>query len=638
MVVTSNGEEVQAQVNPKYDRKSELKDFDDSKTGVKGLVDAGVSKIPRIFICEKNQLDNISTTSSVASQFSVPILDFEGLDGGAAQRGKIIEKVRDACEKWGFFQVVNHGIPGNVMGDMIDGVRRFYEQDTEVKKGFYSRDATRKFKYNSNFDLYEAPAANWRDTFACVMAPQSPDPQELPAVCRDILIEYSKHVMRLGLKLFELFSEALGLNPNHLKDMDCGEGLLVLGHYYPACPEPDLTLGTSNHADSGFFTILLQDQMGGLQILHENQWVDVPPLPGALLVNIADLLQLITNDKFKSVNHRVLAKNVGPRISVASFFRTHNHEGVTMRVYGPIKELLSEENPPVYKEITVKEYLTQYYKQGLDGTSKKRHNSSQKSNGIEEEAQFKPEYDRKSELKAFDDSQTGIKGLVHAGVTKIPRIFIHEKSQLSDTSTTSFVASLRNVPIIDIEGIHGSSAQRIEIIKKVKDACEKWVFFQVVNHGIPTCIMDDMIDGVQRFHEQDTEVKKGFYSRDKMRKFLCNSNCDLYESLAANWRDSFYCNTAPQPPDPQELLDECRDILAEYSKHIMRLGLLVFELLSEALGLNPDHLKDMGCAEGLYVIGHYYPACPEPDLTLGTSNHADNCFFTILLQDQMGGL
>lgn len=80
-------------------------------------------------------------------------------------------------------------------------------------------------------------------------------------------------------------------------------------------------------------------------------------------------MQLITNDKFKSVHHRVLANKTGPRISVACFFRTHFRDEISSRLYGPIKELLSDENPPIYKEITVKEFIVQRYKNGLNGIS-----------------------------------------------------------------------------------------------------------------------------------------------------------------------------------------------------------------------------------------------------------------------------
>lgn len=185
MVITK-ASETQMETQSNYDRKSELKAFDDTKAGVKGLVDAGLTKIPRIFNCQQFIFQHSSKTAS--DQHNIPVIDLKGNLEVSSFEADIIDRVRNACENWGFFQLINHGIPINIMDETLNGVRRFHEQDTEAKKQLYTRDLSKKVQYVSNFDLYQAGAANWRDSFVTFMAPDPPSSEELPDVCRYVVI------------------------------------------------------------------------------------------------------------------------------------------------------------------------------------------------------------------------------------------------------------------------------------------------------------------------------------------------------------------------------------------------------------------------------------------------------------------
>ncbi|KAF7051833.1 hypothetical protein CFC21_060028 [Triticum aestivum] len=368
-----------------YDRLGALKAFDDTKAGVKGLVDAGVTTIPSIF---HHPLPIEHTDHD--HHFTIPVIDLAAATGGTtttpSKRTELVAAVKAAAETVGFFQVVNHGVPKAVMSEILAAVRGFHEEPAEAKAPYYSRDLGRPVRYWSNFDLFQSPAAQWRDTLYMETTPELPPPEEIPPACRLIALEYARLMQQLGRTLLELLSEALGLRSSHLEeDAACLERLA--GHYYPSCPEPHLTLGTTRHSDPCFLTVLLQDAVGGLQVLLKEDydggggsssssssnkssavWVDVPAMEGALVVNVGDFLQIVSNDRFKSVEHRVVAQSTGPRVSVVCFFRRQDAPTST-RVLRPIVA----DGEARFRSTTMAELIRHNRAKGLDGSSALQH-------------------------------------------------------------------------------------------------------------------------------------------------------------------------------------------------------------------------------------------------------------------------
>ncbi|CAN1151745.1 1-aminocyclopropane-1-carboxylate oxidase homolog 1 [Linum perenne] len=351
-----------------YDRMAELKAFDESKAGVKGLVDSGITEIPKIFHAPQRFLDKGSPFSPDDPDYIFPIIDLSMVHD-PTKRKQTVAQIRNAAKSWGFFLIVNHGVPKKIQDEMTTGIQEFFEQDVEQKKEFYNKESiAKKVVYSSNPDMYTIPVCSWTDLMLTHVTPEAPKPEELPEPCKEIVPIYTSEMNKLGELLFELLSEGLGLESDRLKDMGCLEAVGFALHYYPACPQPELAIGFVEHTDIDFLTVILQDEIGGLQVKHHNSWIDVPCLPGAMVVNIGDMLQLISNDRYISALHRVKAQKVGPRLTNATFFG-HATSSNSTRMYAPIEELVSENDPAKYKGITIGDFFRASYKKGVDGTS-----------------------------------------------------------------------------------------------------------------------------------------------------------------------------------------------------------------------------------------------------------------------------
>ncbi|XP_057475557.1 probable 2-oxoglutarate-dependent dioxygenase SLC1 [Actinidia eriantha] len=335
--------------------------------GVRHLCESGVTKVPTKYILPISDRPQNGDDHNAANYgLRLPVINFAQLQGSG--RAHVIQSLTRASEEYGFFQLVNHGIESDTILNMIEESRRFFELPFDERAKYMSADMRSPVRYGTSFNQKMDGVFCWRD-FLKLNCHPLPDVLPFwpssPLGLREAAVTYSKQVKFLYLMLMEAILESLGLvetttttpheggggENSNLKEFEDGSQLMVV-NCYPCCPEPDLTLGMPPHSDYGLLTLLLQDEVKGLQIQHGGRWVAVEPIPNSFVVNIGDHLEIFSNGRYKSVLHRVVVNSSKPRISVASL-----HTRPLDWVVRPSPKLVTEANPRRYKDTDFAAFL-----------------------------------------------------------------------------------------------------------------------------------------------------------------------------------------------------------------------------------------------------------------------------------------
>ncbi|KAF8039130.1 hypothetical protein BT93_B1624 [Corymbia citriodora subsp. variegata] len=338
--------------------------------GVRHLCDAGIERIPRKYVFPVSERPDLGTERSdvcygSSRTLKLPVIDFAQLQG--SNRSQVLERLANACEEYGFFQLVNHGIPSEVTEEMGRVGRRFFELPYEERCKYMNPDMRSPVRYGTSFNQNNDQIFCWRDflKLSCHPLPQHlPSWPSNPPDLREIAANYSLKTKFLYLKLLEVIRESLGVKetaPKSAEDHESNQmardlengSQIIMVNCYPACPEPNLTLGLPPHSDYGMLTLLLQDEsVRGLQIHHGGRWVTLEQIPNSFVVNVGDHLEIFSNGRFKSVLHRVLVNPSLTRISIASL-HTLSFDS-TVR---PLPKLIDEANPRCYKDTDFASFL-----------------------------------------------------------------------------------------------------------------------------------------------------------------------------------------------------------------------------------------------------------------------------------------
>ncbi|KAJ3011863.1 hypothetical protein NUW54_g2042 [Trametes sanguinea] len=308
--------------------------------------------------------------------------DLKDIDNRDPEVRKALAKaVRDACINVGFLYVKNHGIPEGTIENALSASKEFFSLPLEKKMELDIRKTANFKGYNpvlssnndplNRGDLHEGFEFGWEELHAReydekrahddgVMAGANVWPSE-PAGFREATLGYYHAAVDLGRKLFPLFALALDL-PEHFFDDKTKNSAAIMRvlHYPPQTgPVDDRVIGIGAHTDFECFTILWQEPgIQALQVLNkQGRWIDAPPIPGTLVVNLGDQFARWTNDIFKSTVHRAINRSGVRRYSIPLFFGTDYDVKLE-----PIPSCVSPERPPKHDVVTAGEYVQERLK------------------------------------------------------------------------------------------------------------------------------------------------------------------------------------------------------------------------------------------------------------------------------------
>ncbi|KAK8480547.1 hypothetical protein V6N11_047854 [Hibiscus sabdariffa] len=335
--------------------------------GIKGLVDSGLSKVPEAYV----QPPNERIDKENAIKLELPPLDLSKLDGHGPRRDEVSKQIIRAAETLGFFQVVNHGVPLHLLESLKDTTHKFFGLPRE-KKAVYLAPVTPTplVKYGTSFRPDKEKALGWKDYLLMQHTNDDEAFRHWPEEIKGILLEYLWSSMSMLKRLLHVLLGNLGVDlDDSMIDVLTGNKMINM-IFYPTCPNPELTVGIGRHSDIGILTGLLQDEIGGLYVKIEEdmdygkkgEWIEIPSVPGALVINVGDMLQVLSNGKYKSAEHVVRTSSTNSRVSIPIFAMP-----IETAKIAPLPQVVEKDGIAFYKEIVFGDYMNNIFENALAG-------------------------------------------------------------------------------------------------------------------------------------------------------------------------------------------------------------------------------------------------------------------------------